>query len=144
MAITIQRLDPASDKPSLWAFRIDRPGYAFDSRSVSIRLTTRESADWLATLVDRLSCGPRPQLDWTGDLDDDCSIKWMHFYAHAEHMSGPRRGGNWYCSVQDETHRYFHTADRQDCRPKTSSAARWMCETIMTAAAHGLVHGYQN
>ena len=79
-------------------------------------------------------------LDWHGIFNDDCAATWKNYQAHAEHLSGPQRGGIWYCSVSDaEGGRYFHTADRSDIQPKNGVAARWLCELVVSAAEQGVI-----
>lgn len=133
---------PKGRKPC-WAFRVtDGEQLIFQSRQVSVRLLSRDAACWVARLVDALH-GPGKPLEWRGDLEDDCSAASKNLGAHAEHLHGPRRGGNWYCSVGglDGT-RFFHTADQNDVQPRNGGAARWLCELVISAADAGILESY--
>jgi len=84
-----------------------------------------------------------PFLEWTGDLDDDCAAETDTLYAHAEWCNGPRHGGLWYCMVTacDPNLRYFHSLD-MSIEPRSSIAARWLCELVISAASAGLISAY--
>ncbi len=68
---------------------------------------------------------------WDGDLDDDCSLTWRGYGAHAEAM-GERE---WYCSVWRlaDGVDVFHSTDA-DVVPLTGPAARRLCELVIRAA----------
>ncbi len=73
---------------------------------------------------------------WTGDLDDDCSLHWRGYHAHAECLSR----NQWHCMVWREAEgkstQVFH-ADEFDVMPKTGEAARWLCELVIATADRG-------
>ena len=48
---------------------------------------------------------------WLGPLDTDHGATAGGIECHAEHLSGPVRGGNWYCQVYRGEAQYFHTAE---------------------------------
>lgn len=137
-----------------WAFRVTvGDAVAFDSEWVSLRYASREDAEWLAGVIHQLAesvapgkeCSdlrPSPsEAQWWGDLSDDCLADILGYAAHAEHMSGPRRGGAWYCGVRCNGGRIFHTADR-GVEPKSGEAARWLCEVLARAASLGILKPY--
>jgi hypothetical protein len=139
---------PKGRRPG-WAFRVfSRDAVAFESAWVAVRYSAREDASWLAELIDSLiargvfpGCPGHPapapvRVRWEGDLSDDCSARLGDLYAHAEHLSGPRRGGAWYCSVKRRDESLFHTVDC-GVQPRSGEAARWLCELIMYATLPG-------
>jgi hypothetical protein len=121
----------------------------FESAWVSVQYQARQDAEWLARLIDALAeqgafpgCpGHSSQVAsvvrWAGDLGDDCSAFVGELHCHAEHLSGPVRGGAWYCSVSRSGESVFHTADR-GVHPRSGEAARWLCEVVVCAATAGL------
>ncbi len=140
-----QAIRPKGRSP-LWVFHVIRDdAVIFDSAWVSVHYRSREDAAWLAELIDDLAqrgaflgcpghaVRPPPPLHWDGDLNDDCSASFGELYAHAEHLSGPVRGGNWYCSVSRAGKSLFHTADYGIAlvvgrRPGGfASWSRWQC-----------------
>jgi hypothetical protein len=138
-----ERIRPKG-RPPVWAFRVTSGDVVvFESAWVAVRFSTRSDAVWLASLVDRLVAHGRPParpgttnlagVRWNGDLADDCWTTVGNIDAHAEHLYGPRRGGAWYCSVGRQGESLFHTADI-GIQPRSSVAARWMCELVMSAA----------
>ena len=143
MPCEIWQQDRPKGRKPVWAFRlIDGATESFTSQCISVRLLTRDAAAWVAGLVEAQR-GSTLLLPWTGDFDDDCSVTWKRLYAHAEHMEGPRRGGIWFCSVSDlDGKRLFHTADNADVQPKSGSAARWLCELIISSADSGILDPY--
>jgi hypothetical protein len=151
MGVELWQTDRPKGRPPRWAFRVTVAGaVVFESSWVSVRFPDREDADWLAGLLDVLagrgalpgSPGHPGQVAsvvrWGGDLGDDCSATVGDLYCHAEHLSGPVRGGLWYCSVGRPGVPLFHTADR-GVQPRSGEAARWLCEVVVAAEAAGLV-----
>ena len=145
MAVEVWQYARPKGRPPRWAFRVtSEDAVVFESAWVAIRYFTREDASWLAELIDSLvarcvfpGCPGHPaaapvMVRWDGNLSDDCSARVGDTYAHAEHLYGPRRGGVWYCSVCRRDESLFHTADR-GVQPRSSEAARWLCELIMCA-----------
>jgi hypothetical protein len=121
----------------------------FDSARVSVRYRSREDAAWLARLIDTLiERGAFPgcpgysrqfsePVEWHGDLGDDCSAVIGDLFCHAEHSSGPIRGGLWYCSVSQGSEQLFNTANC-GIEPRSGEAARWLCELIVSAVLAGI------
>lgn len=149
MPIQVWSASRPKNRPPVWACRVkEGETIVFDSAWVSVRLLSQAGAIWLAELVQMLHIrggfsappghGPTPsaQVLWHGDLRDDCSATIGGYFAHAEHMSGPRRGGIWYCSVQNEKEVIFHTAVNCDIQPRNGEAARWLCELTASAGRH--------
>jgi hypothetical protein len=141
--------NPTARSTESWSFVLTQDGAtAVDSDSLGIRMTTRCAAEWLSALVEHLIAkGALPQASdslWHGDLNDDCHFHESPFRAHAEHMTGPRRGGVWYCAVDDTItgRRYFHTADFPGVEPKTGTAARRLCAMVVLAAKCGFLTDY--
>lgn len=152
--VTIEELERADGKPKLWACAVLEDGHtAFSSRSVSLRLRDESAARWLGELVVSLLADGTalPMIShqrtdkplWEGDLDDDCHLDAGGHRAHVEWMSGPRRGGSWYCAVVSaDGRRLFHTADFNTIQPKSGAAARWLCELIIQCGECGAIRGY--
>jgi hypothetical protein len=144
MATDVWQFDRPKGRKPLWACRVtDGATVIFASRSVSLRLLSRDAARWLGRLVEaahQRGCPVAATLEWTGDLEDDCQVKWKQLWAHAEHLQGRRRGGIWYCSVTGrDGHRFFHTIDSPDIQLRSGAAARWLCELLMRAADSGIL-----
>lgn len=153
MAVEIWQYARPKGRSPRWAFRVVQgQGHAveFESNWVSVRYVTREDAEWLAGLVDTLvtrgvfaGCPGHTRADtliipWIGDLDDDCWTRIADLFAHAEWMFGPRRGGNWFCSISRNGDSLFHTTDF-GIQPRSGGAARWICEVVISAAVAGIV-----
>lgn len=140
MGIDIWKSIRQKKREPLWSYRvIDGEKVIFQSRQVSVRFLNQDAALWVARLVEQLG-GPGEPLGWTGDLADDCSVETKELLGRAEHLYGPRRGGAWYCAVYGTPlSRYFHTADRIDIQSRSGSAARWLCELVISAAEVGLI-----
>jgi hypothetical protein len=149
MAVEVWQYARPGGRSPRWAFRVTAGGaVVFESAWVSVRYQAREDAAWLAELIDALAeqgafhgCPGHPTsaplaVRWDGDLGDDCSATVGTLYAHAEHLSGPFRGGVWYCSVRREGESLFHTAER-GVQPRSGEAARWLCEVVLGAAVAG-------
>jgi hypothetical protein len=143
MAAEVWQFVRPKGRASRWAFRVALGGaVVFESAWVSVRCSAREDARWLAGLVEALAdrgalpgCPGHPGLvTWGGDLDDDCWASVGEFHAHAEHLSGPSRGGLWYCSVSRRGVGVFHSGDH-GVQPRSGRAARWLCEVVMAAEA---------
>jgi hypothetical protein len=147
VAVEVSQLIRPKGRPPRWAFRvIANDAVVFESAWVSVRYLTRADAEWLAGLISALAdrgvfpgCpGHLGQVStpvcWGGDLGDDCSAFVGELYCHAEHLSGPVRGGLWYCSVSRSAESVFHTADR-GVQPFSGEAARWLCEVVVCAVA---------
>jgi hypothetical protein len=150
MAIEVWEAARVKGRPARWAFRVTQNGaVVFESSRVSVRYAARESAAWLAELIDSLiGCGafpgypgrsepPAEPILWSGALGDDCSAHVGGLDLHAEHVSGPARGGIWYCAVQEAGRSVFHTADF-GVEPRSGEAARWLCEVVARAALAGI------
>lgn len=75
------------------------------------------------------------RIEWTGDLDDDCSARLGLFSAHSEATGGHL----WYCSVWHEhpaTGRrtiIFFSGDYPDLIPSSSKKSRKLAEAILRA-----------
>jgi hypothetical protein len=156
MSVVICEAHRPKRRDPQWTFRVMAGGaLVFDSACVALRYGTREDAAWLAWVINRLaeswaSVGGEPGLrpggssvGWRGDINDDCQAEILGCWAHAEHLYGPRRGGAWYCQVQCDGGRIFHTADRR-VEPKNGGAARWLCEVLATAASLDILEPYQS
>ena len=143
MTTEVWQFDRPKGRKPIWACRVmDDATVIFESRVVAVRLLSCDAASWIARMVEALH-GATQSLEWRGDLEDDCSAVWKRFGAHAEHLNGPRRGGIWYCSVDDlDGKRFFHTADNPDIQPRSGAAARWLCELVVSLADAGLVEAY--
>jgi hypothetical protein len=144
------------NRPVQWACRVsDGQNVIFDSKWVSLRLHSQDAAKWLADLVVATSnqgafwpppghrANDRSLAAWDGDLNDDCVSSLGDLCAHAEWCKGPRHGGVWFCMVssRDLDSRYFHDLDI-GVQPSTGTAARWLCELVMSAANSGILAPY--
>jgi hypothetical protein len=151
MPVEVWQFARPKGRPPRWAFRVIAAGsIVFESAWVSVRYVARQDAEWLAGLIDGLadrgiypgSPGHRGQvacqLSWVGELDDDCGAVAGDLVCHAEHLSGPFRGGMWYCSVSRSGVFHFHTGD-SGVRPRSGVAARWLCEIVVRAEIAGLL-----
>jgi hypothetical protein len=145
MSVEIWQTDRPKGRSPRWNFRVECGGInVFDSAWVAVRYRAREDAAWLAALVERLvtsaafaGCPGHPGqvaalLNWDSLPRDDLAAELEGIYGHAEHMSGPARGGIWYCQVSAGPIRYFHTADI-GVEPRSREAAWWLCEVVMCA-----------
>lgn len=143
MTTEVWQQDRPKGRSACWAYRVtEGEKLIFQSQQVSVRLLSRDAAFWIARLIEALH-GPGQPLEWCGDLEDDCSAIWKNLGAHAEHSQGPRRSGLWYCAVRrSDGMRFFHTADRGDVQPRSGSAARWLCELVISAADAGMIESY--
>lgn len=120
----------------IWVVRLrDGDAIAFTSETRSLHLRDEAAARLLGrALATCLASGVsmRSDVDWQGDLSDDCTARIGRFQAHAEHLQGPRRGGVWYCQVFDVLH-----SEEAGIVPRSGRAARWLCEVIAVAAELG-------
>jgi hypothetical protein len=150
VAAEVWQFARAKHRSPRWAFRVTAgDAVVFESAWVSVRYPAREGAAWLAGLIHALAeRGAFPgcpghlgqvanPVRWGGPLGDDCSAFVGDLYCHAEHLSGPVRGGLWYCSVSRARESVFHTADR-GVQPRSGEAARWLCEVVVSAVTAGL------
>jgi hypothetical protein len=112
----------------------------FDSEWLAVRFADKRAVEFIGELVfAAISAGtyrrppvhllrgsePTIALAWTGDLDDDCVARVDEVLAHTEWMSGPRKGGTWYCSVsttKTADDYLFHTS--VGITPTSGDAAR--------------------
>ncbi|MCE9560774.1 MAG: hypothetical protein K8U57_01840 [Planctomycetes bacterium] len=74
-----------------------------------------------------------PVLSWGGDLGTDHGSTVGDIVCHAEHLSGPVRGGSWHCQVSRGGEQLFHTAE-SGVQPRNGKAAWWVCEVVVCAA----------
>ena len=74
---------------------------------------------------------------WWGPLDTDHGATAGGIECHAEHLSGPVRGGNWYCQVYRGEAQYFHTAEC-GIEPCSGEAAWWLCEVVVSVVQAGV------
>ena len=120
-----------------WVMRIfDGDRVVFTSDQLSVRFRDEKSALMLgdATLI-ALEAGfslINRKTSWDGDLSDDCSARIGSFTAHAEHLDGPKRGGNWYFQVHDVLH-----SETSGIQPRSGDSARQICEIVAAAADSG-------
>jgi hypothetical protein len=140
---------PTNRSHELWSFEVSQnEQIVFDSVSLGIRLKSRAAAEWLSALIEHLLANQglpnQADADWSGDLNDDCHFDDGTFHAHAEHCTGPKRGGVWYCMVEISggQERYFHTADLPGIEPKSGTAARKLCKMVISAAQHQFLLPY--
>ena len=145
MPIDVWEMNRPDGGARLWACKVSVGAeIVFDSQNVSLRLKSKQAAEWLARQVEKshLIC-PVALLEppvWAGDLNDDCRMMMGNLAAHAEWLSGPRRGGEWYCSVREAGGRvHFHTIDAPGIQPKSGAAARWLCELILRLVVNGIL-----
>lgn len=67
------------------------------------------------------------EIEWTGDLDDDCVARWNGYMAHCEALDER----SWYASVSaPDGIMLLHTAEN-DVVCVSGRGARWLCEQIM-------------
>ena len=68
------------------------------------------------------------EIEWTGDLNDDCVAKWRGMLAHAEALNDHQ----WFCSVSvdEEAECLFHSVT-DDVHHMTGKSARSFCENFM-------------
>lgn len=149
--VAVESVERPKGRPTLWACSVsENDRMAFSSRSVSLRLLDESAAHWLGQLVaDVLAVGSLQLMgkegppQWQGNPKDDCSLAFENHAAHAEWLSGPSRGGVWYCAVYcTDGSRLFHTADFHQIQPKSGRAARWLCELVIQGGRAGIVSGY--
>ena len=73
-------------------------------------------------------------IEWTGDLDDDCSARWCGLLLRAAEMNG----GDWWWAVSDlNTGQELESSNDKMTRIATGSAARARAEAAARRALLG-------
>jgi len=122
----------------VWVVRVlDGEKVVFSSERIAVRFKDEAAARTLGLAAQAALAGSysklRRKAEWNGDLSDDCSSRIGQWSAHVEHLEGPRNGGAWYFSVNDDV---FHSV-AAGVVPKSGGAARQLAELVAAAADNG-------
>ncbi len=72
---------------------------------------------------------------WIGPVDDWHASS-ATYMLRAEHMSGPLRGGVWWCAIYWEGDIRWSSFDQATPRIKTINAAMWLTELVANVGPH--------